>query len=200
MARKKKSNEPKKRTKKKSPEVWHGSDSDTLGKTKGWTDNNAPKSNGCFCPCCGQYAKDGPVRFIKSFALTLLGMYRWFKLHPDQEWMKVEDDLKVLCGSDFNRYHGKLVHWGLVEKQPAGEYVTDNPHTGFWKLTQLGVKVASIAGYKLAAKIYLRRGVAVANSRDQVTIPQALGKSFDPSQDVYGVYPPWLKSCKKPKK
>ena len=77
---------------------------------------------GCKCPVCNKNVKAQKVKFDKqkaSVLLAFLGMTN--KLRPLDGWLETNDfprNSSIASVNITRGVHGKLVHWGLLQKRP----------------------------------------------------------------------------------
>lgn len=171
-------------------------DSTPVGHLKIWVNTHAPES-GVICPVCKCIRKDKSPPFNKMMAKSLLAIYDWFQKNPDEQWMRVEAELiEHYDDGAYSRVYPKLEHWKLLErKQGSNEYDPTNPNSGFWRLTDLGLKFAQNPGYLISRYVTMvKRGGKYRPadwSAETISLIDALENDFNFLRDVRGpVIPP----------
>ena len=94
----------------------------------------AMKAGGGECACCKRFAK----LYRYSISKAQISASNWIvrKSGVKRAWVNVQDRApKWLLRSNS---HGKLVHWGLLEQQPASE--DGIHHSGVWRPTEFGMQ------------------------------------------------------------
>lgn len=135
---------------------------------------------GVECPCCTQFVKLYKRKITSSMAYALILLYRYFKNHPDQEWVHMNDYLNSIEGLPFPIKSGdnaKLRYWDLLEEKPEQRDDGSN-RAGYWKLTQLGRDfVRGEATVQSHAKVFNSKCYGLTG--EQITIHEALGDKFN---------------------
>ena len=126
------------------------------------------------CPCCTRLVRPYKRSIVVSAAKALIDAYKWFKAHPDQEWVHVND---LGLGQEVGGNWAKLRYWRLIEEKPNPDDPTKN-HAGYWKLTEIGRKfVRREITLSKKLMIYMRRGIGFEG--ELVDIVQCLGNAFN---------------------
>lgn len=93
----------------------------------------AEKENGCFCLCCGRWAKIYTRQISKRVARCLIGLYSFSIDDPRFFHVLEMPETNKRSSGDFT----KLALWGLMVERFNDD---DTKQTsGFWKITQKGI-------------------------------------------------------------
>lgn len=137
-------------------------------------------SDGVECPCCTQFVKLYKRKITSSMAYALILIYRYFKNHPEKEYVHMNDYLNSIEGLPFAIKSGdnaKLRYWGLMEEKPE---VRDDGSTraGYWKITELGKQfVEGDTAVQSHAKVFNSKSYGLEG--ELITIQDALGNKFN---------------------
>ena len=75
---------------------------------------------GTNCPCCKKFVKVYHRKFNSGMAMTMIYTYPWFRSHP-LEWLNILNWCAKTHGYVAGEI-GKLIWWGMLEKNDAGRY------------------------------------------------------------------------------
>lgn len=147
--------------------VW--SDMENIGAARRWLREQAATDGAC-CPVCRQFTKVYRRGISAGMARLLIIAYT---RHGTAEW-----HLPTLVGASGD--NAKLAHWGLIEAIP-GERGDGSPRTGWWRLTDLGVRwVSGDVGVPRYIRIYNSTFRGFDPTAEQWwTVHDALGEKFD---------------------
>lgn len=131
---------------------------------KNWMDSYLKE--GIDCPCCGRFTKiyrrnlnSGMVRFLIDF----------YKRHGTNP-VSIANYHVTDQQHAYHQEYEKLPHWGLL--------MHDDSTPRRWWVTQLGCQF--IHGQTTVPKyVWLKHGVCVHKSGEQITIKKAIGTKFD---------------------
>jgi hypothetical protein len=91
---------------------------------------------GVHCQSCGQFAKIYKRALNRTMARQLILLVRYFQRNPDKEWIKASDYFQE-C--KVERECAKLRFFGAIVEKPGNSDRGGGPHTGFYRVTPLGV-------------------------------------------------------------
>ena len=129
------------------------------------------------CPCCRQFVKAYKRKVHASMAAGLIRAYK----HAGTEFSYLPDTLSHRQNADF----AKLAYWLLIEAE-EGTREDGSKRTGRWRVTPFGeMFVLNRETIPKTARVYNKRCLSL--SGEQVTIKDALGKTFNYEELMRGV-------------
>lgn len=129
-------------------------------------------NDGTVCPCCHRYARMNKVAISRSMTLTLGWLCKHSHPGVDQGWVRVQDTApKWILRSNS---HGKLVHWGLLERSPA----LHGGGSGIYRPTAAGRRFID-GDTKVHKTLSIYNDKVVSASVELVDVTQCLGAPFD---------------------
>lgn len=131
---------------------------------------------GTHCPCCGKFVKVYHRKFNARMALTLIYILPFFRRLPDS-WLDIGNYVvknKHMIPGD----HGKLVWWGMLEKNEDAVPINGAKTSGLYRMTAAG---RAFAEGRLSLRSHVNEYLSVVQSfdGDNIDIRQALGRKFD---------------------
>lgn len=151
----------------------------TLGEAKQFLRDNWDK-DGAICPCCTQIVKLYKFKLRSSMAICLILMDKYFRNHPEEEYVHMTNYLNSidLPGSIRNSGdNAKTRYWGLTEKK-EGKREDGSKRVGYWKLTEKGRQfVRGEITVPQYAKLFNNKSYGLTG--DEISIREALGTKFN---------------------
>ncbi len=131
---------------------------------------------GTHCPCCGKFVKVYHRKFNARMALTLIYILPFFRRLP-RSWLDIGNyvvETKAMIPGD----HGKLVWWGMLEKNDEALPINGAKTNGLYRMTETG---RAFAEGRLRVTSHVNEYLSSVQSfdGDQIDIRQALGRKFD---------------------
>lgn len=154
----------------------------TVTEAQTWV--NANKEIGCICPVCEQVAKIYKRNIYSTPCRDLIKLYRLQKKGDPAVYYHYTKFLSNASG-DF----AKLTYWGLVEKKPLEVTDEDKKSSGYWRMLPKGILfVENKIKVPKYIFIYDTKLVGLATNDNEVSIFDALGKKFNYSELMNGVF------------
>jgi len=153
----------------------------TIDAAKEWLRNHTAK--GGECPCCRQRVQFYNRPLTSSMAYVLILIDRYCRSHTD--WLHVPSHLSSLGVGEAARGGdwAKMVHWGLITREPGGVRRDKSSRTGFWRTTDLGhAFVAGTASVRKHVLMYNKKPLPKEEQDPNpplVSIRDSLGNRFD---------------------
>jgi len=135
---------------------------------------------GASCPVCNQYVKLYHRKITSSMAYGLILVYRYFRIHPEAEFVHVSDYLNTLEIDGAIRNTGditKLRYWGLIDSDKTVRE-DGSKRSGFWTITEKGKQF-------VRGEITVPSHVKIFNNKyfgftgEHITIREALQNKFN---------------------
>lgn len=147
----------------------------------------ANRKKGTTCMLCGRKAKVYRRVLGGSAVYVLILLYRRWKMYGN-EWVHVVDFLSTVpLQGDGDKLRAKLIKgdwqkmrwWGLIQEKPYEVKPDGNPSSGFWYLTDAGVKFVEQQTKMPCAAFEFRSELLEWDVSEYVNIREALKKQFD---------------------
>jgi hypothetical protein len=149
------------------------------------------RMDGRRCPCCTRVVKLYRRYITTSMAISLAEIYRYFKQHPEVEWLHVQNHLGEMKshgarGGDVS----KLRFWGLLERKMGDARKDGSAKVGLYKLTDLGREFVR-GNTRVPKYVYLFGNMQypAPPGDPSVSFREAIGEKFDYSR-LMDVEPP----------
>lgn len=109
---------------------------ETIGEARQFLIENGEK--GTICPCCERIVKIYHRSITSAMAYGIVLIYRYFKNHPNAEWLHIEDYFKTLdIPSSIRGDVAKLKYWELLEGK-KGLREDGSKRNGYYRMTEKG--------------------------------------------------------------
>ena len=159
---------------------------DTIKAGQDYVYESMQEAGGGTCPCCSQTVKLYKRGLNGPMAVMLILLH---KMNDGTHWTYVGDWRKAAAVKFDNNMdfgggdYGKLLYWGLVEKQPLQPGM-NNKSSGQWKMTPKGrdFVLGRTDLDKVPSHALVYNGEVVGFSDTEVTIQECLGTRFDYSE------------------
>lgn len=136
--------------------------------------------DGVYCPCCERLVKLYKRKLHSEMAAFLFRLVFAYKTHP--RWYSTRE---LVPGTSKSTTDGSyLVHWDLVQKEPAKN--NSGGKAGSYKPTQRGIDFV-MGEVVVPSHIHMLCGELVGYSDDYVTFAECIENKFDYDELMKGM-------------